>query len=139
MSGLDSLTSKFHKLDNLLGQCLSENNGFVNMNGILVRTVYSNGYSITISKWDKIIEYPFHYHDGYEILVCPKGSFQVTTQGNYPDKDIQVILSELGALFIPPKKPHKAINLISSAELIGVCVPPDSLYKELYNKVSPEI
>lgn len=135
MSSLDSLTQKFYKLDNLLGQVVSERGGWAKINDVSVKTVYSNGYSITIGKWDKIAEYAWHFHDGYEILVCLKGSFQVTLQGDNTEKEIQVVLSEFGTLFIPPKKPHKAINLIPIAEMIGICVPPDSLYRELFEKI----
>lgn len=127
---MKSLIDKFRKLEHIVGK---EHDGWINSNGILIKTIHSNGYSVTLAKWNSIVEYPWHFHDGYEILVCPKGSFIVNMECKCVDSKAQFVLNEGGTLFIPPKRPHKAINLTENAELVGICVPPEPVYQEIFN------
>lgn len=126
---MNSLVDKFRRLEHLVGG--REQDGWIDFNGVLIKTLYSDNHSVTLAKWNKTAEYPWHFHDGYEILVCIKGSFVIDLQCKCEDSKAQFILNEGGSLFIPPKRPHKAINTTEEAELIGICVPPEPSYKEL--------
>jgi len=131
---MDSLIDKFQNLQALIGHEVTKHDGWLEVNGTKTKTVHSNGYSISIGKWTKIQEWPWHTHEGYEILVCPKGSFVIDLQCKCKDSHARFILNEGGSIFIPAKRPHKVVNTIEEAELIAICMPPEILYKELFKK-----
>jgi quercetin dioxygenase-like cupin family protein len=93
---------------------------------IKIKTIYSNGATITTSVYRKGGLYPDHCHDAIiEYLICIKGSFSVSLPGGHRILQIKDCAS------IPANIQHTVMALDDYSELIAICIPAEPAYKAI--------
>lgn len=93
-------------------------------NSIDVKTIYSNGVSISIGYYpSKNSLFPIHCHKNIrEYLICLKGSFGITFGRGY------CILKYKECSSIPENEIHSVNALEDNSELLAICIPQEEGY-----------
>jgi quercetin dioxygenase-like cupin family protein len=93
---------------------------------IKIKTIYSNGATITTSVYRKGGVYPDHCHNFIkEYLICTKGSFSVRLPGG------QRVLQVKDCASVDADVQHSVIALDDYSELIAICIPAEPAYKAI--------
>lgn len=127
MKPVSTLTEQLQQIYELLGPTPGPEGWFDMGNGTSIKTLFSNGYSVAVGRWHRAdAVYPQHTHVGVETLVAIKGRFLIQIEGM---EVYELVAPEVTQ--VPAGRAHTIIALCVPAEMVGICVPADNLYRQM--------